>query len=562
MTNPAGGVIQASFSGGPEGLRRLSFPGAARAAAGVTAVPVPAERLRPKVPGGGQPLPAAVQSRMESLFGADFSRVRVHVDERPAALGALAYAQGSDLHFAPGRYDPVSPAGQRLLAHELAHVVQQRAGRARNPFGSGVALVHDPALEAEAERMAQRAAGGSGVAQPYFQITTRDVYTSRRTLRDKRRFRALVSETSGFHAQVKGDSEFLAGERARIESKTRVGLRVSDDCRMAIEDTDLSGRQPKVFFATDEVVRASNAALESAGSGIRLIQRGQTVRIFSKKNVEYVLRAVYPAPHDSWWVREPLRMRANQNCNDVATSVIGIKSDTQSVVASAPPGTPAGISTIARQVHYTVADLVAKVLRKGDTGFVYDTRTVATDEDWKTGQGARKMRQAIDQISREYAKALRRGSADDLLRSWGINRHADPGVGEAFVIHSVAAESGGRITDWDSGRSFAPPWPYHWGGVVAKSGSDVVTLENYARPGGGNRSADPRWYFQMYGRKEGQSFHEAWQSSGAFANPVTLAMRNPNPPQVRRSRINWKLVLILLVIAVLLWIGLLIYRRM
>lgn len=44
------------------------------------------------------------------------------------------------------------------MGHELAHVVQQRAGRVRNPLGSGLAVVQDRALEAEAERMGQRAA--------------------------------------------------------------------------------------------------------------------------------------------------------------------------------------------------------------------------------------------------------------------------------------------------------------------------------------------------------------------------------------------------------------------
>jgi hypothetical protein len=107
---------------------------------------------------GGQPLPEAVRQKMEQVFGARFGDVRVHVGTQAAALGAHAFTQGSHIHFAPGRYDPTSPHGQRMLGHELAHVVQQRAGRARNPFGSGVAVVHDSALEAEAERLSLRIA--------------------------------------------------------------------------------------------------------------------------------------------------------------------------------------------------------------------------------------------------------------------------------------------------------------------------------------------------------------------------------------------------------------------
>jgi len=73
------------------------------------------------------------------------------------AMGALAFTHGENIHFAPGHYDPQTPQGQKLLAHELTHVVQQRAGRVRNPFGAGTAVVSDLRLEAEAQRMGDRA---------------------------------------------------------------------------------------------------------------------------------------------------------------------------------------------------------------------------------------------------------------------------------------------------------------------------------------------------------------------------------------------------------------------
>jgi hypothetical protein len=80
------------------------------------------------------------------------------VGPQAAAIGALAFTQGSHIHFAPGQYNPASPQGQQVLGHELAHVVQQRAGRVRNPFGSGVAVVQDRRLESEADAMGARAA--------------------------------------------------------------------------------------------------------------------------------------------------------------------------------------------------------------------------------------------------------------------------------------------------------------------------------------------------------------------------------------------------------------------
>jgi len=104
--------------------------------------------------GSGAPLPRTVQRAMEVAFQADFSTVRVHMGPQAAAIGAIAFTHGVDLHFAPGEWNPNQVHGRRLLAHELAHVVQQREGRVRNPFGRGTAIVQDPGLEAEAERMA------------------------------------------------------------------------------------------------------------------------------------------------------------------------------------------------------------------------------------------------------------------------------------------------------------------------------------------------------------------------------------------------------------------------
>jgi hypothetical protein len=108
--------------------------------------------------GGGKPLPDAVRGQMEAALGADFSAVRVHVGPQAERIGAVAFTMGTDLYFAPGRFRPDTMEGKQLLGHELAHVVQQRAGRVRNPTGVGVAIVQDRALENEADCLGRRAA--------------------------------------------------------------------------------------------------------------------------------------------------------------------------------------------------------------------------------------------------------------------------------------------------------------------------------------------------------------------------------------------------------------------
>lgn len=107
--------------------------------------------------GGGSPLPESLLAKMEAALGADFSQVRVHVGPQASRIGAVAFTTGNDLYFAPGQYQPDSIQGQQLIGHELTHVIQQRQGRVR-AAGSGVSVVQDRALEAEADRLGMRAA--------------------------------------------------------------------------------------------------------------------------------------------------------------------------------------------------------------------------------------------------------------------------------------------------------------------------------------------------------------------------------------------------------------------
>ncbi|MCG8347932.1 MAG: DUF4157 domain-containing protein, partial [Chloroflexales bacterium] len=78
--------------------------------------------------GGGEPLSEASRATMEPRFGQDFSGVRVHSDSRAAgaakSLNAQAFTSGQDIYFGAGQYQPGTAPGQRLMAHELTHVVQ------------------------------------------------------------------------------------------------------------------------------------------------------------------------------------------------------------------------------------------------------------------------------------------------------------------------------------------------------------------------------------------------------------------------------------------------------
>ncbi len=110
---------------------------------------VPDDTAAPPLPGvvhetvrsPGAQMDPGLRAAMGSRFGHDFSRVRVHCDERAArsaeAVDALAYTVGDHIAFARGLYRPHTPSGRALLAHELAHVTQNHGRATTAPLTLG-----------------------------------------------------------------------------------------------------------------------------------------------------------------------------------------------------------------------------------------------------------------------------------------------------------------------------------------------------------------------------------------------------------------------------------------
>jgi hypothetical protein len=123
--------------------------------------------------GGGAPLESGARSFLENRMGADFSDVRVHTGEKADAsarsINAQAYTVGSDVVFRSGAYEPDSPSGRHVLAHELAHVMQQKAGPVDGTPAAGGISISNPSdsFERAAEHTAaQVMTGGPAAAVP------------------------------------------------------------------------------------------------------------------------------------------------------------------------------------------------------------------------------------------------------------------------------------------------------------------------------------------------------------------------------------------------------------
>lgn len=88
--------------------------------------------------GGGAPLEGPVRESVESSLGDGLADVRVHTDSEADSLArsvsARAFTTGTDIYFAKGEYRPSTSEGRRLIAHEAAHVVQQRGAPTTGPL--------------------------------------------------------------------------------------------------------------------------------------------------------------------------------------------------------------------------------------------------------------------------------------------------------------------------------------------------------------------------------------------------------------------------------------------
>jgi len=160
MTEPSARTLTAPTPLAPAASRRLMRTGDGGPAP-ARVPPIVHDVLRTP----GAPLDPAARGFMESRFGHDFSRVRVHSDQRAAAsaraVNAAAYTVGRDMVFASGRYAPGTAGGRRLLAHELTHVVQQSSNHTGTPNRIGSPT---DAAEHEADRTATNALATDSIA--------------------------------------------------------------------------------------------------------------------------------------------------------------------------------------------------------------------------------------------------------------------------------------------------------------------------------------------------------------------------------------------------------------
>ncbi len=346
---------------------------------------------------------------------------------------------------------------------------------------------------------------------------------------------AAVVMGAQFHAQVKqGNGSFRTG--AGVVTATgpnTTQLRVSEDGKMAIEDTDLSQRQPKVFYATQAVFNSANRALGRHNSHYRLfVDQTNAITVADAGGVAVRLHRILPKRDISWYKKHTpttkgMGVTVKDVCDQVASEIVG-----RDVALLLPKLDKAiGMDPNVTAHEYKVAR------------WLFEKHTInegAADQhvnvDVIQNAGTR------DQIAHDYMQVLINApvAAAAIAQELGINAFADPRVGQSFGSISMGNPTDQGILDEVTGvrrrpltPSAAPSgytrdiWGTHYGAVVAESAGNKVTFENYGRKGEDptNLAGDPIYYFQMYGptTNAAQTWHGQW-TTGAHPviNPITM----------------------------------------
>ncbi|HWO18955.1 MAG TPA: DUF4157 domain-containing protein [Kofleriaceae bacterium] len=493
-------------------------------------------------PSSSLPHAAAIQ---RSFGRHDISSVQAHTDGAAAAsaqaMGAQAYATGN--HVVLGTSD------LHTEAHEAAHVVQQRGGvqlkggvgevgdsYERHADEVADAVVQGKSAEGLLDRYAGGAQGGGGGAagaavQGHFTITRADFEKQQVNHANDPRFSAQEPSADGSYLRQDGTTNIVAQTIAAIG-----GLRVSGDGRLAIEERGGGDRQAKTFFIEEGLIAGANADLVKVKSLFRLVPQGGSITVPDAQAQLHTLVQVVAQNVKNESQGDDVT--GSVNCDEMAAQVGGWGADFNKIARLNEPApdwaNEEGHRVAAYIVEYAKSpSLMDRLTRKSKA----ERASNASNYSLPAGNTPAEILVGLAPQRDKIAAAYGQMSADDkrkVAAALGLNESADPKVGEALVTFSTGSKSkDGLVRDHERGQDVAARWGQHWGGVVAKSGGDYITFENYDRKsedeGRGNApgpAAETRGFFQMYGAASGQTWHEIQKGTGEFPNAVSLVYGN------------------------------------
>jgi len=524
-------------------LRRAAPPGARgqhrHATDGTrqrTGHPVQRSAVHDVLRAGGRPLDDGIRTEMEARLGADFSDVRIHTDSAARAsaaeIGARAYTSGDHVVIGAGGAD------KHTLAHELTHVIQQRSGPvAGTDHGDGL-TVSDPndRFERAAEANARQVTSG---AQPSIQQREPSGRSDRADEKSVQRYMVVQPGGAGyptlgsrdeegqerdpgedfFPSQYEVEDSYVsASGEPNIQYNGTVPLRISAKRDLAVEDVQI---QAKAFFATEKRIAEANKHLK----GIVEMQQAESGNYLALRRTRRFLKIKYKTEDLTLWQVEPVvtrqpasysteteptvqrgnDVRLSQRCNEIAYEV----THRTNLPAAGEERYFAAVIKILGELTATKA-----ARRQADLEGVRNAAIgkvpKPVEEKAYTDHLANLLQEAI---------RLRETAPDRFLaaaRKFGLNEFVPPPVvGDVLMIKALRGDTTSGGLD------------FHFASVVARSGNDYVTMENFARHQSEETlsAGDPQWYFQMYGTEQGtQTWHKQWGWEDRFQDRLVLSI--------------------------------------
>ncbi|MFJ4205610.1 DUF4157 domain-containing protein [Streptomyces sviceus] len=488
----------------------------------------------------GKPMESGLRSELEGRFGgADFSGVVVHDNsvarEAAAVLDAKAFVSGR--HIVDG-----GDMNTHTWAHELAHWEEQQKGSVPGTDnGAGVQISHpnddgerradakadqvmsgpSPVQRATAEapeREQQLAHGaqdgcgggdhhGNGPAVQRYKVIRPGETEYPRKDPDSDAF--FVSQDTNESGSWFDERSKTAPPKPHLVYAGAVPLAVSDSFELAAPYAG-GGVEPKTFFASDSQIGASNQRL---GGHIILSKTGRSL-VFEASGGVKTLWEVEPEMKEEKDGRKlrGLEFTTPQRCNEMVEFVTG----------------KSGMKHASDAPYWATVEKFLQRMEGKKKWLGRYNKAVESGDIQQFNEVTFKMSDRFQEWVKKNPK-----KAEQVLAELEVNEHAAvPRVNDAMVVTAAPNEEQDRIRKEAQAAGSGGFMDYHFGGVVAVSGGDYITMENYAReqhPDSMDTKSknDPLWYFRMYGQQSNQTWHELWAGSNTslLGAKLTITLR-------------------------------------
>lgn len=409
-------------------------------------------------------IPGSLRSGLEQLSGYDLSDVRVHYNSaKPRALGALAYAQGTNIHLGPGQ--------DKHLPHEAWHVVQQKQGRVKptQQMKKGVNINNDSSLEREADVMGAKAMNAPNIGQRRNSPT------------------AIAENKAGATLQCYTDKSVIT--QAPDDWNAGKALRISDNGNMAVAQDSSYGSHD--MWALPSLITSANTALTAKKSVIRLKSgskslKGDAPDASGTKTLSNVV------PENIANKTTGTNMTIWADCGRSGRDIMGAGRGTGKNYSNMTGG------------YTKERGAVGKFFGLSASRSTSASSPSAMASEIYRSLGGKAAYDALSDVEKEAFDS-----------SAGINRHATPSVGEGYTMASGGANYVGKMT-----------WNFHWAGVVMVSGGDSVTMENFATGDAEEVNKDWDFQMYGPATKADQTFHDQHKASQQHGMaPTTVKVR-------------------------------------